>query len=352
MRWLRRAISLTELLVVIAIIGLLLALLLPAIQRVREAANRMRCGSNMRQLAIAVHTYHNDRFYLPYNGYLKPDGTAVGWIRDGTLPLWSWMARIMPYVEQDYYKVLAQLNLQELEQLTIRDATLGQPGATTYPPNLLTWQVEVFYCPSDRAKSQRVACDRANIGFDEYGGGFGACCSLSNYGGVMGSNWCRWGFIAAHGHVFDGFEVNDPARANLSKKDPKGCNGVDNGNGIFYRSDVERKRTFDDILDGTSNTFMIGERIPALDLHSGFFGYSNHATATCAIPLNWRMEGMNPGPAPKEWWNVQSFRSRHIGGANFAMADSSIRFVRASINLETYRAAATIRNGENIQLPQ
>jgi len=147
----RRAFTLIELLVVIAIIGLLMALLLPAIQRVREASNRMRCGSNMRQLVIAVHTYHNDRFYLPYNGYLQPNGTAVGWTSGGTLPLWSWMARIMPYVEQDYYKVLAQFNVQELEQVTIRDATLGQPGATTYPPNFLTWQVEVFYCPSDRA---------------------------------------------------------------------------------------------------------------------------------------------------------------------------------------------------------
>jgi prepilin-type processing-associated H-X9-DG protein len=64
------------------------------------------------------------------------------------------------------------------------------------------------------------------------------------------------------------------------------------------------------------------------------------------------MEGMNPGPAPTQWWNVYSFRSRHIGGANFAMADSSIRFVRASTDLTAYRAAATMRNGENVQLPQ
>ena len=334
MRCYRRAFTLIELLVVIAIIGLLMALLLPAIQRVREASNRMRCGSNMRQLVIAVHTYHNDRFYLPYNGYLQPNGTAVGWTSGGTLPLWSWMARIMPYVEQDYYKVLARFNLQELEQVTIRDTTLGQPGATTYPPNFLTWEVEVFYCPSDRAKSQRVAGDRANIGNDPYGTGFNAYCSLCNYGGVAGSNWC-WSS--------DGFNFNDPAR---------GCDGLDNGNGVFFRSDVKEKRTLTDILDGTSNTFMIGERIPDLDIHSGFFGYSNHATATCSIPLNWRMEGMNPGPAPTQWWNVYSFRSRHIGGANFAMADSSIRFVRSSVDLAAYRAAATMRNGENLQLPQ
>jgi prepilin-type N-terminal cleavage/methylation domain-containing protein len=337
----RRGFNLIELLVVIAIIGLLIALLLPAIQRVREAANRMRCGSNMRQIAIAVHNYHSDRFYLPYNGYLQPDGTAVGHRLDGSLPLWSWMARILPYIEQDYPKILAQqFNVADLEQLTIRDATSGQPTASTAPPNFLCWQVEVYYCPSDRAKSVRVLQDRANIGIPPYStaGGFHAFCALTNYGGVAGSNWCRWNYTDE-----DGFEVVDPVL---------GCNGLENGNGIFFRSDVKRKRTLSDIQDGTSNTFMIGERIPDLDVHCGFYGYSNHATATCAIPLNWRMEGMNPGPAPNYWWNVYSFRSRHIFGANFVMADGSLRFVRASVDLTAYRAAATISNGEPIQLPQ
>ncbi|MDW7995045.1 MAG: DUF1559 domain-containing protein [Gemmatales bacterium] len=330
----RTGFTLIELLVVIAIIGLLMALLLPAIQRVREASNRMRCGSNMRQMAIAVHNYQSDYHYLPYNGFLRPDGTAVGWVSDGSLPLWSWMARIMPYIEQDYYKVLAAFNRQELEQITIADATTGNRTAQTAPPNFLCWQIELFYCPSDRAKNHRVRNDRANIGSDPYGGGFGAFCSVSNYGGVAGSNWCWSG---------DGHNVTDPAL---------GCDGLDNGNGIFFRSDVRVRRTIDTISDGTSNTFMIGERIPDLDIHSGFHGYSNHATATCAIPLNWRMEGMNPGPAPTAWWNVYSFRSRHIGGANFVMADGSLRFVRAGVDLNAYRAAATIRNGETIQLPQ
>jgi prepilin-type N-terminal cleavage/methylation domain-containing protein/prepilin-type processing-associated H-X9-DG protein len=334
----RRGFNLIELLVVIAIIGLLIALLLPAIQRVREAANRMRCGSNMRQIAIAVHNYHSDRFYLPYNaGYFKSDGTPTGWIPDGSLPLWSWMARILPYIEQDYSKILAQqFNVADLGQLTIRDATSNQPNASTAPPNFLCWQVELYYCPSDRAKSVRVLQDRANIGKDPYGGGFGAFCALTNYGGVAGSNW-KWSTDKWE------FNFDDPAL---------GGDGLDNGNGIFFRSDFRRKRTLSDIQDGTSNTFMIGERIPDLDVHCGFYGYSNHATATCAIPLNWRMEGMTPGPKPDEWWNVYSFRSRHIGGANFVMADGSLRFVRASVDLTAYRAAATISNGEPIQLPQ
>jgi prepilin-type N-terminal cleavage/methylation domain-containing protein len=323
MRWRRRAFTLIELLVVIAIIGLLMALLLPAIQRVREASNRMRCGSNLRQLAIAVHNFHNDFNSFPRSGWIDTNGNpqCCGFSN----PAWSFMARMAPYFEQQawYNSVKALAANQNFDSVPLSTASAG--GGRVSPPNLLANVVDVLYCPSDRAKSMAIRNDVADLS------GFVA---LSNYRGVSGSNWC-WGT----------YTYTDP--------DPQyGCNGLDLGNGIFFRSDIRWKLNISDILDGTSNTLMIGEDIPDLDAWCGAWTYANHSGgATCAIPPNVRMEGMNPGPNRWDWTNVYSFRSRHPGGTQFVMADHSIRFVKASVDINAYRAAATIRGGESVQLP-
>ncbi len=147
---------------------------------------------------------------------------------------------------------------------------------------------------------------------------------------VSGANWC-WGSwvvtqIGANGS-------ND-------------CNGLDNGNGIFFRSDSGFKKKLTSITDGTSNTFMVGEDIPVMNQHCDWV-HSNHAVGTCAIPLNNAMDPGQPGYGqPWDWTNVYSFRSRHTGGANFAYGDGSVRFVSDSISLPTYYALATSRLGD------
>src|SRR5262249_16822035 len=123
----RPAFTLSELLVVIAIIGVLLALLLPAVQRVREAANRMKCASNMRQLGLALHQYHDDyqRFPPGYKYRSGPDGNALGH---------GWGAHILQYVEQD--ALYGQINWQA----AIWDPSNFQPRSH---------HLAVFLCPTD-----------------------------------------------------------------------------------------------------------------------------------------------------------------------------------------------------------
>jgi prepilin-type N-terminal cleavage/methylation domain-containing protein/prepilin-type processing-associated H-X9-DG protein len=304
----REGFTLIELLVVIAIIAILIGLLLPAVQKVREAAARMKCSNNLKQLGLAVHSYHDAYGQMPTNAQT----VYYNWSRDSTAPgptHWTWIARILPYIEQG--PLAAQYN--------IPDGTLGaaQAGIATIIPLLL--------CPSDGTEASNTASDWANIP--------GIALALTNYKGCSGSNWG----INTGATFTTAFPVADPVL---------GEDGLDHGNGIFYRTDGKRKLTLVGITDGTSNTFMIGEDLHSYDQHCGGWAYPNYVNSTCAIPLNY-----NDGPPSgyRNWPNRYSFHSKHPNGANFCFADGSVRFVSDSINLATYRALATISGGEVIQ---
>ncbi len=305
----RRGFTLIELLVVIAIIAILIGLLLPAVQKVREAAARMSCQNNLKQLALGVHNYHDQMNRFPYNG---DPATTTGWSDPPwNTRMWSWLARMLPQIEQD--NRFRQMGLGNSPE-----ATLGEAASWLGAPT-----IRVFRCPSDT--TQDVMTNRANFPS-------GTPIGVTSYKGVCGSNWA-WGNFAL---------VSDPIM---------GTDGLDNGNGIFFRRDHIRRLTMTMILDGTSNTFMIGEDIGELNTHNGW-SYSNHATGTCAIPLNNALRPGQPGfNNPGDWQNVYSFRSRHTGGANFAMADGSVRFVSETIDIGVYRALATRAGGEAVNLP-
>src|SRR5262245_22996332 len=144
----RPAFTLIELLVVIAIIALLMALLLPAVQKVREAANRMLCGSNMRQIGIAAHNYHNDYLRLP-PGYLGPLPNETG-MNATNGPHVGVLAVLLPYVEQDNnYKIL---------QINWNDKQIS-PGWWTNSINF-TWaqsKIKMFVCPSEQHDTPQLA---------------------------------------------------------------------------------------------------------------------------------------------------------------------------------------------------
>jgi len=303
----RSAFTLIELLVVIAIIAILIGLLLPAVQKVREAAARSSCQNNLKQIALAVHNYHDAEGTLPFN--TQNEG-GWDWGYQQNQRSWSFLARSLPYIEQGNLK----------QQLNILNKTDVEPLGNTLGMNvaILNLTVKSFFCPSDDAISRQADNIRANLQ--------GVMITLSNYKGVNGSNWC-WGTDTNNGPT-------------------NNCNGLTAGDGAFYRRDFAKKKTLMSITDGTSNTIIIGEDIPSINAHCTW-PYANGVGGTTAIPPNVmkRPDGTLYDPYG-DWPYLYSFRSRHTGGLQFANADGSVRFIRQSIPAATYRALSTINGGE------
>ncbi len=310
-----RGFTLIELLVVIAIIAVLLGILLAAVQRVREAANRLACTNNLKQLALAVHAYHDVKRAFPVNS-LKSQSVTEGAFGPRTTA-WSWLARLLPYLEQE--NLYRQANIPNNTLLQSRDA--------------VATQIRHFLCPSDPASAAGPRPDAADIG-EHVAGPISPPyipAGQTNYKGVSGSNW-MWGDTRWH------------------KKGTNGSwDGLTYGDGIFYRSDSLSPKRLASLRDGTSTTFMIGEDVPDHNLWCSW-PYANNAVGTCAIAPNARASDGSTY-SPRDWPNVYSFRSRHPGGLNFAHADGSVRFLNDSIDLKVYRAMATIRSGETITAP-
>lgn len=303
---LRRAFTLIELLVVIAIIGVMIAMLLPAVQRVREAAARTSCANNLKQMTLAVHTFYESAKRMPWNQFEGPYGHSA------PSTAWSWMSRILPQLEQrDVYNAGR-----------IPDATLNTSSATAA-------QIPVFLCPSDLFSHTGPRLDGGNL--------TGLPVGQTNYKGVTGANWGD----DLDGHNGPGFPTDwrNPG-ANGS------FDGHSKGDGIFYRVDYRRKLRLRHITDGTSSTFMIGETLPSKTIWCSW-PYANNANGTCAIPPNVTQPDGSDYPL-HNWENNESFYSRHLNGLNFGMVDGSVRFVSNNIALKTYRSLATIAGGETV----
>ncbi len=315
----RVAFTLIELLVVIAIIAILMGLLLAAVQKVREAANRLSCINHLKQIALATHAYHDTEGSFPVNTLLR-DQKNDNW----NAANWSWLARILPYVEQN----------NVYHHGGIPRKTLGQSAAT------VATQVQLFLCPSDGASDQGPRLDAENLS--------GRPVGQTNYKGVSGANWGVWSLTQAN-NDWGGTPIPcDPRWVNKSTLDGS-YNGYNNGDGIFFRTDWRHKRRLASIGDGASNTFLVGEDVPEKNTHCAW-PYANTAVGTCAIAPNARQPDGTEFAAD-DYANVYSFRSRHPGGLNFAFADGSVRFISDSIALPLYRALATIRGAEVVTPP-
>jgi prepilin-type N-terminal cleavage/methylation domain-containing protein len=319
--------TLIELLVVIAIIAVLIGLLLPAVQRARESASRTECTNKLHQLGIAVQKYHDDYGFLPVN-------TQINWTANSAS--WSWLARILPYIEEEAL----------YQQLGVATNTpIGNPTARA----AMATVVKKFLCPSDSYSWTGTRTNEFNIGTAS-GINPPFVVGMTNYKGVSGANW----------GIDNGLGVPNPNPTTKPKTFntlwPNGSpanqfdyQGLDHGDGIFYRTDYRRPLKITGIRDGTTNTFMIGEDLPQRNQHCDW-PYPNHAVGTCAVPPN---DQKAPGVdfASTDWPDVYSFRSNHPNGLNFVMADASVRWIESTIDLNLYRALATINGGEPISLP-
>lgn len=303
-----RAFTLIELLVVIAIISVLIGLLLPAVQKVREAANRLSCRNNLKQLALAVHTFHDANERFPPGRYGAPFGIGAD------SKAWSWLALLLPFMEQG----------NTYAQGGIPEATLRQSATRDL-------QIKSFLCPSDTAISVGARTDAGNLS--------GLRVGQTNYKGVSGSGWGD--DLTGIGPFFNTDWRNRGANGSFD--------GLAQGDGLLYRSDTNRRLRLTDVQDGTSNTLLVGEDIPEKNVWCSW-PYANNAYGTCAIPPNVRRaDGTEYNPS--DWQNTWSFRSRHPGGLQFAMADGSVHFVQNAISLLIYRALATANGGEVASVP-
>ena len=310
----KTAFTLIELLVVIAIIAVLISLLLPAVQSAREAARRSQCLNNLKQIGVALHTYHEIHGVFPpgYVSNYRRDGGDEGTAEDDLGPGWGWASQILPQMEQTpvYNSINFSLSMtyaaNETSQLT---------------------RIATFICPSDFTPSKVPVRDETNTTTIYTVG-------TSNYVGVYGVG-----------------EIGEaPGR----------------GNGTFYRnSNVGISK----MIDGSSNTFIVGERSHNLSYvtwtgraiggwlftTSSFEGGTNKFSpepeeSFCMIlgPVELQEEDGIPRTPNYPSAHVEDYWSRHPGGVNFLFGDGSVRFIKNSINEQIYAGLATRAGGEVI----
>ncbi|QDU30763.1 hypothetical protein ETAA8_59110 [Anatilimnocola aggregata] len=305
----RRAFTLVELLVVIAIIGVLVALLLPAVQAAREAARRSQCSNNLKQLGLAIHNYHDTFQYLPISISRWSEGARPTPVRNGK----GWIVSILPHAEQTalYTRFEKYFNGDFTGGAGLNDPAVECRDAMKTP-------VKFLQCPSDpdagKAALGQWQCETFLV-------------TRTNYKGVMGDH--------KMGNASSVHPSPTPDRHNTNL-----CNG------IFYRNNYQDGVRLGSITDGTSNTFMVGEDVVSQNFHSAAF-YSNGDYCSCHGPPNFFVYP----PTVGSWWNVMTFRSKHPGIVQFVLGDGSVRIIQQNINYDLYRYLATKAEGETAIVP-
>ncbi len=344
----RRGFTLVELLVVIAIIGILVALLLPAIQAAREAARRSGCSNNLKNLGLAALNHHDVMKHFPVNN----GGPYVGESPSGVKQSGAgWILHMLPQLEEqalyDQFKTGGAFEGQY--RIGAGKLTLGTTGIASTKngvscPTLMQTQLQILRCPSEMSD---------NLLRDDQDEWEGVLVATSNYKGVLDDTFLGQTFggsVSNDASTYPSGQYPDPPPSYDSGA-TRDCHNNLRCRGFFFRQSFQRPVKISSVTDGTSHSFMIGEGLVDYDIHSASF-YSNANWCSCNLPLN---NLLNVDPATlnlKFWWDQQSFRSRHPGGAQFCLADGSVRFVSESVDNQAYRVSCTRNGGELGSLDQ
>ncbi len=293
----RDAFTLVELLVVMGIIGVLVALLLPAIQSARESARRMSCGSNMKQISLAIHNYHDTHRVFPCNA------NALDNLQGRPSNGFSWISKTLPFLEQS--------NLHD--QLDFRrPLNDGSPGNPATNWGVIQTPISVLLCPSD--PTPPVRNDLASTWAFPSAMGVPAPMSLGGPAAVTT-------YMGSQGFDFD----SDPPQ------------------GPFERI-ASRSVGFRDVRDGTANVIMLMERSPSWAPWCAWAS-SNGVWATTAYPINLARK-ISPSPDSTEVGGLKyGSLSLHPGGIHAAMVDGSIHFISENIEKTLYIQLGQMADG-------